>query len=36
MATKLLDVLDDVAIVQATGLSLSEIAELRNMRSQDQ
>lgn len=36
MATKLLDVLDDVAILRATGLSLSEIAELRNMRSQDQ
>jgi predicted transposase/invertase (TIGR01784 family) len=36
MATKLLDMLDDDAIRQATGLSLAEIAELRNMRSQDQ
>jgi hypothetical protein len=36
MATKLLDMLDDEAISRATGLSLAEIAELRNTRSQDQ
>ena len=36
MAGKLLDVLDDDAISQATGLSLTEIAELRSMRSQVQ
>ena len=36
MATKLLDMLDDEAIARATGLSLAEIAELRNTRSQDQ
>ena len=36
MAEKLLDLLDDGAISHATGLSLLEIAELRNMRSQDQ
>ncbi|WP_103669839.1 Rpn family recombination-promoting nuclease/putative transposase [Pseudanabaena sp. BC1403] len=35
-ATKLLDMLDDEAIARATGLSLAEIAELRNTRSQDQ
>jgi hypothetical protein len=29
MARKLLDVLDDAAISQASGLSLQEIAELR-------
>ena len=33
MAGKLLDVLDDDAISRATGLSLTEIAELRSMRS---
>ena len=36
MAGKLLDVLDDDAISRATGLSLTEIAELRSMRSQVQ
>ena len=36
MAGKLLDVLDDAAISRATGLSLTEIAELRSMRSQVQ
>ena len=36
MATKLLDMLDDEAIARATGLSLAEIAELRNTRSLDQ
>jgi predicted transposase/invertase (TIGR01784 family) len=36
MAAKLLDVLDDAAISHATGLSLSDIAELRSMRSQVQ
>ena len=36
MAAKLLDLLDDVAVSHATGLSLTEIAELRSTRSQDQ
>jgi predicted transposase/invertase (TIGR01784 family) len=34
MARKLLDVLDDVAISQASGLSLQEIAELRGRNSE--
>ncbi|TYQ24823.1 Rpn family recombination-promoting nuclease/putative transposase [Pseudanabaena sp. UWO311] len=36
MAGKLLDVLDDDAISRATGLILTEFAELRSMRSQVQ
>ena len=36
MAEQLLDMLDDAAISRMSGLSLLEIAELRNMRSQNQ
>jgi hypothetical protein len=36
MAKQLLDLLDDAAISKTTGLSLLEIAELRNRRSQVQ
>lgn len=36
MAVKLLDLLDDAAISDATGLSLLEIAELRSRRSPNQ
>jgi predicted transposase/invertase (TIGR01784 family) len=36
VAENLLDLLDDAAISHASGLSLAEIAELRNRRSQDQ